>query len=222
MSTHQPDYQPPQLPENPRDQKTLRRIMKETKMSKKIEKYDDAQRLMLQKYALDWAYGQHNELKVKVQKDYSPGDSTSIKNPQGVKLGTLSMANPSKKAVCTDPHVLIAMADEKGIELEDTLPTEPETVHTLIEFLYEQGRTDLLGVPAVDKDDEKKLAESVLKEWQITGKTPAGWEIKDASKPTFSVRKVTGKEAALAQAAVEHITSGMDDLLQLEGGEANE
>lgn len=178
---------------------------------------DDATRVLMQKYALDWAYAQHADLLDELKKDFSPGDRRVIKNSQGVELGALTMSNPSKKAVPVDPAVVAAQADEKQMEMFDTLPSadSPEGLE-LIQFLYDQGRTDLLGVPTVGRDDMNELAAGALEEWQVTGQAPAGWEIKDASRPSFTVRKVTGKKAQLANKAIAHLQKGMSDLLMLD------
>lgn len=142
------------------------------------------------------------ERKAATEATFRPGEKVEITNTQGVKLGSVSMSQPNKKAVCHDDAVLLGMAVENGYELEDFLPTEgtPEYVEA-VNVLTEAGRADLLRV-SVSTGEASELAQKVLEEWQITGKLPNGWEIEDASSPRFTV---TAGRTAPAKAALEHV-----------------
>ena len=168
-----------------------------------------AQRVVLQSAVLGKLYEMHKEEKRELEKQLAPGDKRTVTNNQGVKLGTASMSQPSKKAVCTDHSVLLAMADDHGLEIIDSLPapTDPR-YQEIIDLLFEV-RPDLLD-SSISRDDEKHLADHVLKEWQIKGDLAPGWEIKDSSAPRMTIRKGTDK---VAKAAIEHMSSSASNSL---------
>ena len=62
---------------------------------------DLAQRVVLQSAVLGKLYEMHKEEKRELEKQLAPGDKRTVTNNQGVNLGTASMSQPSKKAVCT-------------------------------------------------------------------------------------------------------------------------
>ena len=176
---------------------------------------DLAQRVVLQSAVLGKLYEMHKEEKRELEKQLAPGDKRTVTNNQGVKLGTASMSQPSKKAVCTDHSVLLAMADDHGLEIIDALPTlEDPRYQEIVDLLFEV-RPDLLD-SSISRDDEKHLANHVLKEWQIKGDLAPGWEIKDSSAPRMSIRKGTDE---VAKAAIEHmITSASNSLAEITDG----
>ena len=182
-------------------------------------KYDLAQRVILQAAILGKLYEVHKAEKKQLEKELQPGDKRTVTNEQGVKLGTASMSQPNKKAVCSDRATLLAMADEDGAEIIDALPPEGDPRHQEIIDLLFEIRPDLLD-SGVSKADEKHLADKVLEKWQITGELPAGWEITDASTARMTIRKGSDK---VAKASIEHmITAASDSLAAItDGKEAN-
>lgn len=170
-------------------------------------------RLMLEAHVLDVMYARHKALKDEVAAEFQPGDKSEIKNPQGLKLGSVSMSSPNKKAVCTDEAVLLAQAQDAGMELVDHLP-HPDSAEyqQAIDVLLEHA-PELLPDPTISREDTAELSKQVLEEWQITGRIPEGWEIKDSSEPRFTVRKGTSKQT---KAAVAHLAGKIDGLLELD------
>lgn len=178
-------------------------------------KYDLAQRVILQAAILGKLYEVHKAEKKQLEKELHPGDKRTVTNEQGVKLGTASMSQPNKKAVCTDHSVLLAMADDHGLEIIDALPAPDDPRHQEIIDLLFEIRPDLLD-SSISRDDEKHLANHVLKEWQIKGDPAPGWEIKDSSAPRMTIRKGTDE---VAKAAIEHmITSASNSLDEITDG----
>jgi hypothetical protein len=178
-------------------------------------KYDLAQRVILQAAILGKLYEVHKAEKKQLEKELQPGDKRTVTNEQGVKLGTASMSQPNKKAVCSDRATLLAMADEDGAEIIDALPPESDPRHQEIIDLLFEIRPDLLD-SSISRDDEKHLANHVLKEWQIKGDLAPGWEIKDSSAPRMTIRKGTDE---VAKAAIEHmITSASNSLDEITDG----
>lgn len=175
---------------------------------------EDYQRYLLQKVVLDELFKIHKDYGRQIEKSFEPGDKRSIKNAQGVALGSLSKSMPSKKAVCADASILAAMAEEKGMELIDTLPSDPNRLQDAVNYLFEHA-PELLDIH-VSKEDEKELAAAVLEQWQITGELPTGWDVVDASAPSFRVSK--GRSDA-AKAATEHLLGQTTELLQLDRGQ---
>lgn len=176
---------------------------------------DLAQRVVLQSAVLGKLYAIHKEERRELEKQLAPGDKRTVANDQGVKLGTASMSQPNKKAVCTDHAVLMAMAEDHGLEVIDALPDPDDPRYLeIVDLLYEV-RDDLLKC-SISREDEKHLADYVLKEWQITGYLPAGWEIKDASAPRMTIKK---GEDDMAKASIDHmITRASNSLAEITEG----
>lgn len=174
-----------------------------------------AQRVVLQSAVLGKLYEMHKEEKRELEKRLAPGDKRTVTNNQGVKLGTASMSQPNKKAVCTDHSVLLAMADDHGLEIIDALPAPDDPRYQEIINLLFEIRPDLLD-SSISREDEKHLADHVLKEWQIKGDLAPGWEIKDSSAPRMTIRKGTDE---VAKSAIEHmITSASKSLAEITDG----
>lgn len=178
-------------------------------------KYDLAQRVILQAAILGKLYEVHKAEKKQLEKELQPGDKRTVTNEQGVKLGTASMSQPNKKAVCTDPAVLLAMAEDYGLEITDSLPDkEDPRSQKIIDLLFDDHKE--LFDSDISKEDKKFLSNKILEEWQITGRLPAGWEIRDASAPRMSINKATGN---IAKAAIDHmITRASNSLAEITDG----
>lgn len=177
-----------------------------------LTKNERAARLIRQKFVLDMLYAIHKDETAALAAEYEAGDKAEIKNDMGVKIGTVSMSNPNKKAVPDDDSVLLGYAVEHGHEVEDMLPADgtPEA-HEIIGLVYTAGREDLL-TPSVTAEVEKEICQEVLKNWEFTGgkELPLGWEIKDASTPKFSVRKGASAQAKAAfEAEMEPIRAAL-------------
>lgn len=188
-----------------------------------LSKNERAARLIKQKFVLDMLYAVHKDETADLAAEYEAGDKAEIKNDNGVKIGTVSMSSPNKKAVPDDDPVLLGYATGHGYEVEDMLPADgtPEA-HEIIDLVYAAGREDLLTA-SVTAQVEKEICQEVLKNWEFTGgkELPLGWEIKDASTPKFTVRKGASAQAkaafeaemepikdALAQSAFREIEEG--------------
>ena len=178
-----------------------------------LSKNERAVRLVKQKYVLDLLYAIHEDETAALAGKYEPGDKAEIKNDHGVKIGTVSMSNPNKKAVPDDDSVLLGYAVEHGYEVEDMLPDNdtPEAVE-IVKLVAAAGREDLL-VPSISKDDADEIKAKVLENWEYTGgkELPLGWEVKDASNPRFTVRKGS---SAQAKAAFERETAPIREALE--------
>ncbi|WP_044027531.1 hypothetical protein [Corynebacterium glutamicum] len=168
------------------------------------------QRLVIEAAMLKRLYALHNDFKAEVAEALNPGDSIKAKNAQALDIGTVTMSSPNNKAVPTDESILVAEAQERGMELVDRLPNNdtPEAV-AIIDYLLEHA-AHLLPAPTVSKDDLETIAKDVLEAWQETGRKPLGWEIKQASTPSISVRPGTSK---VAKAAIDHIVGEVHQLL---------
>lgn len=176
---------------------------------------DLAQRVVLQSAVLGKLYEMHKEEKRELEKQLAPGDKRTVTNDQGVKLGTASMSQPNKKAVCTDPAVLLGMAEDYGLEITDSLPDkEDPRSQKIIDLLFEDHKE--LFDSDISKEDKKFLSGKILEEWQITGRLPVGWEIRDASTSRMSINKATDN---VAKAAIEHmITRASNSLAEITDG----
>lgn len=174
-----------------------------------------AQRVVLQSAVLGKLYEMHKEEKRELEKQLAPGDKRTVTNNQGVKLGTASMSQPNKKAVCTDPAVLLGMAEDYGLEIIDSLPDkEDPRSQKIIDLLFDDHKE--LFDSDISKDDKKFLSDKILEEWQITGRLPVGWEIRDASAPRMSINKATDN---IAKAAIDHmITRASNSLEEITDG----
>lgn len=188
-----------------------------------LTKNERAARLIKQKFVLDMLYAVHKDETAALAAEYEAGDKAEIKNDNGVKIGTVSMSNPNKKAVPDDDSVLLGYAAEHGYEVVSALPANGTLeADKIVKLVEEAGREDLL-IPTISEADEKAIREQVLKDWEFTGgkDLPLGWEIKDASTPRFTVAKGRGAKAkaafeaemkpikdALAQSAFREIEEG--------------
>lgn len=170
-------------------------------------------RLALQKHVLDRLFAEHKELLEDYKQQFKPGDKKTAQNPQGVQLASFSMSAPKKVAVCTDSSVLAAMAEEENMELVDVLPRDADRLQELLNHVYET-RPDLLDI-SISKEDEKELSEKVFKTWLVTGELPAGWEIKEASSPSFRVTKARNDQA---KAVIDHLFGQAADILEINPG----
>ena len=168
-------------------------------------------RVLKQRYMLNLMWAIHNDDTARIAAGYEAGDKTEVKNEQGVKLGSVSMSNPSKKAVADDDSVLLGYAVEHGHEVEDFLP-EPGTpeYNAVIDLVYASGREQELLRPSVTSEVRKEIQAEVLEAWEITGETPTGWSIKDASNPRFTV---TLGRTAKSKLAMEHAMKPIIDAL---------
>lgn len=188
-----------------------------------LTKNERAARLIKQKVVLDMLYAVHKDETADLAAEYEPGDKAEIKNDLGVKIGTVSMSTPNKKAVPDDDSVLLGYAVEHCYEVEDALPADgSKAAHEIIGLVYAAGREDLL-VPAVTPEDEKAIREQVLKDWEFTGgkELPLGWEIQDASTPRFTVAKGRSAQAKAAfEAEMEPIRDALAQsaFREIEGG----
>ena len=188
-----------------------------------LSKNERAARLIKQKFVLNMLYAVHEDETAALAAEYEPGEKAEIKNDNGVKIGTVSMSNPSKKAVPDDDSVLLGYATGHGYEVEDGLPAEgSKAAQEIIDLVYAAGREDLLTA-SVTAEVEKAICQEVLKNWEFTGgkELPLGWEIKDASNPRFTVAK---GRSAQAKAAFEREMEPIKDALaqtafrEIEGG----
>lgn len=175
---------------------------------------DAWQRVLLQSVVLKRLNAIHREYKNAVVADLEPGDKRAIKNEQGVTYGSISVTAPGKKAVCADPAVLLAQADERGEEIIDALPAPgTEKAQAAIDFLFEHA-PHLLD-SGVAPEVEKQISGDVLEAWQIDGEVPAGWEIRDASKPTT---RITAGRSTAAKEIIDRMLTSAADVLELEEG----
>lgn len=177
---------------------------------------DPYEKVLLQAVVLRKLNGIHKEFKDSITRDMEPGDKRTVKNAQGLELGSVSKSAPGMKAVCTDSAVLLAMAEEQGREIVDGLPAPSDPRHEeIIRLLMGLGLTNLLE-PAVVKEDADEIAAKVLEDWQISGHLPTGWEIKEASSPRVAINS---KRSNAARAAIDHLVKEAGTVLALEAGE---
>lgn len=170
---------------------------------------DALQRLIIEAAVLKRLYAAHADYKQQVAKGFTPGDKRAVKNPQGLALGSVSMSAPNKKAVCKDQSIILAEAQERGMEIIDALPpTDSEAGQEAIAVLLEHAPHLLTS--DVSKEDREEIADTILEHWQITGAIPTGWTIEDASAPRFSI---TPGRSKAAQSAIEHLVGEIDTIL---------
>ena len=169
--------------------------------------------VMREACVLDQLYSLHKDRKDALARLFRPGEKHDVTNAQGLRMGSMSLSQPNKKAVCTDESILVGTAEAKGMELIDHLPAEgtPEYVEA-IEVLREHAE-HLLPPPTISRDDAAELASEALEQWQITGRAPLGWEITDASKPRFTVSK---PRDAAGRAAMRHLIGQVHNILEIE------
>lgn len=172
--------------------------------------------VMLEACVLDQLYAAHKKRKEALSHTFEPGEKHEVTNDQGLRMGSISKSQPNKKAVCVDPAILAGRATEKGMELIDHLPAEGTPEHVEAIDVLTKHASHLLPAPTVSKEDHAELAEEALEKWQITGKAPAGWEIRDASTPKFTVNKPRDKQG---KAAIAHLVGQVHTILEIEQGE---
>lgn len=177
--------------------------------------------VLVESAVLDRLYAKHKERKEALAAAFNPGEKFDVTNDQGLKLGTISMSQPNKKAVPVDISVIAVQALERGYELTDRLP-EPGSPNydKAIQVLSEHA-PELLPPPVVPTSAINAIAQEMLEQWQITGQPPIGWEIRDASRPTFRVAKTRGREGKIAQKAIDHLVNQIDGILAIEGPKAD-
>lgn len=177
--------------------------------AKDLRSEGSLKRLLIEAAVLKKMQDAHKLYKSDVQKTLSTGESIKVKNDQGLELGSVSMTSPSMKAVCSDKSILLATADERGMELVDSLPAPgSDKYQQVVDYLYENA-PELLETN-VTRDDADQLGKEVLENWQITGELPAGWKTVEAS--TASIRVTPGRSAP-AKAAIDHLVGKMNDIL---------
>lgn len=176
---------------------------------------DNLRRLLMQDYALGVLYGIHKDEKARTAAAFNPGEKAEITNKQGVKVGSVSMSQPKKRAVPDDDSVLLGYAVEHGHEVEDRLPAPgtPE-YNRVIDLIYTAGLQDELLTPGVSKETADDIRAEVLEAWEFStdGEVPTGWTIRDASEPRFTLTK--GRSAA-AKKALEAFTAPVRDALDM-------
>lgn len=179
----------------------------------KYRTQDTLRQLLMQDYALGQLYEIHKDFKADVAAEFDAGEKVEITNEQGVKLGSVSMSQPNKKAVPDDNSVLLGYAVTHGYEVEDTLPAygTPE-YNKVIDLIYAAGREEELLGASVSPADEKEISGKVLDDWQFTGNIEPGWSITDASQPRFTLSK---GRTAQAKKALEHFTAPVREALEI-------
>lgn len=173
--------------------------------------------VLIRKYVLDELISYSKDMEAALNGALSSGEKIEVTNAQGVKLGSVSMSKPAPKAVPDSHEVAMGMAQDMGFEIIDTLPDpESDKGRELIDYLFENA-PQFLDM-SISRDDAKTMQEKVLEDWQITGKTPLGWQIQHpAGKLTVTKLRQGTKNGDIARKAVEHILSEMKaPLLELE------
>lgn len=166
-------------------------------------------RLVVEAAVMKQMQDAHKAFKSDVAKTLSPGESMKVKNDQGLDIGSVSMSAPNMKAVCGDKSILLADADQRGMELIDALPSPgSDKYQRAVDYLFENA-PELLETH-ISSDDENQLAQEVLENWQITGELPTGWKIVQASAPSI---RVTPGRTAPAKAAINHLVGKMNEIL---------
>lgn len=175
-------------------------------------------RLITEAAVLDTLYKRHKEFKDSLAESFEPGDKRTIKNRQGLELGSASKTAPAPKAVPDDMNVILAQADAEGRELIDELPAPGTPEYDEVMDLVFKHAPHLLRT-SIGKDDSDAMAKDALEHWQITGEVKPGWKITEGSRATFRLNKGRSKAA---KAAVAHLVTKIDGLLELPSGESNE
>ena len=165
---HQPDYQPPKLPENPRDQKVLRRIMSYQLIANELTARRKA---LMGKLHL------------------GPNERLNIETEWGESLGSVSRGKITYKAVPDDEALLLGSAHEDDMEWALV-----DNEDGLIDFLLsveggDQFLTTRLTVRAVER-----MAADALNAWRRTGKAPAGWRITESTPSTRATASKLAKD----------------------------
>lgn len=175
-------------------------------------------RLITEAALLDELYKRHKEFKEELAGGFEPGDKRTIKNRQGLELGSASKTAPAPKAVPDDMSVILTQADAEGRELIDELPAPGTPEYDEVMDLVFNHAPHLLRT-SIGKDDADAMAKDALEHWQITGEVKPGWKITEGSRATFRLNKGRSKAA---KAAVAHLVTKIDGLLELPSGESNE
>lgn len=170
MTTHQPDYQPPKLPENPRDQKVLRRIMSYQLIANELTARRKA---LMGKLHLD------------------PNERINIETEWGESLGSVSRGKITYKAVPDDEALLLGSAYED--DMEWALVDDEDG---LIDFLLSVEGGDQFLTTRLTKRAVERMAAEALKAWRRTGKTPAGWRITESTPSTRATASKLAKDMA--------------------------
>lgn len=172
-------------------------------------------RLITEAALLDELYKRHKGFKEELAEEFEPGDKRTIKNRQGLELGSASKTAPAPKAVPDDMSVVLAQADTEGRELLDSLPEPGTPEYDEVMDLVFTHAPHLLRT-SIAKDDADVMAKDALEHWQVTGEVKPGWKITEGSKSTFRLNKGRSKAA---KKAVAHLVDQFDGLLELPSGE---
>lgn len=166
-------------------------------------------RLILEQAIMGNLKKENEAFKSQVSKAFKPGESSKVKNAQGLDIGSVSKSAPNKKAVCNDQSIVLAMAIDKGYDIHDALPVPgSDKAAELVDYLFENAPQFLES--SISAPDLKEMSDEVLENHMIKGELPAGWEIVEASSPSF---RVTPGRSAAAKAAIEHLLTQVEGLL---------
>ena len=165
---HQPDYQPPKLPENPRDQKVLRRIMSYQLIANELTARRKA---LMGKLHL------------------GPNERLNIETEWGESLGSVSRGKITYKAVPDDEALLLGSAHEDDMEWALV-----DNGDGLIDFLLSVEGGDQFLTTRLTSRAVERMAADALKVWRRTGKAPAGWRITESTPSTRATASKLAKD----------------------------
>lgn len=165
---HQPDYQPPKLPENPRDQKVLRRIMSYQLIANELTARRKA---LMGKLHL------------------GPNERLNIETEWGESLGSVSRGKITYKAVPDDEALLLGSAHEDDMEWALV-----DNEDGLIDFLLSVEGGDQFLTTRLTCRAVERMAADALKAWRRTGKAPAGWRITESAPSTRATASKLAKD----------------------------
>lgn len=127
------------------------------------------------------------------------GETRKAFSTRGIHLATIPRSKPNPKAKITDPAVVMADAEARGMELADTLPAPGTEEHEQVIELVREHAPHLLGAPRLaNPEEEKALADLALTTWKATGTAPIGWKVTPGGAGSISVR-LTPEAKALAE-----------------------
>lgn len=164
-------------------------------------------RLVMQKAIIKEITAASKQEQAELHHSLSNGDSHSVVNGFGAKIGTISRSMPKPVAVVVDHAVVLPTFSPEDIELF-VRDTRDEAV---ISVLLEHAPHLLSARP---KETALKRVEAmVVKQWQKSGKTPEGWDIRLKDGIT------TIRPNSVASEAAQDLLRGITATPELERGD---
>lgn len=168
------------------------------------------ERLVMQKAVLKLLVGVSKEEQTELADSLGKGESLSVTNERGVKIGTVSKSFPKSGAKIKSLD--LAMADFEADDIE--MYIDQRDYDEIVDVVAECAPELLKWRPT--EVAHKKRAAEVVKKWEATGEVAPGWEI------TEKDGICTVRPNAVATEVAENMVGSLAGVLAIEDGAKGE